>query len=164
MARTSFLEGVYARAAEQAEQGPVGRWLDGAAAPRAEARSPGDGAPGARAAETAREVIEGYEDAGFARVLARKPTLPDVMVWADVRDHVLAAVAADPADAGRATPRRKLASRAGLAASAAAAAVLGAISLSDGTPKEPRIVFAELGKVPDVPFAIVRYGVEDSFR
>ena len=67
-------------------------------------------------------------------------------------------------DGDHGAPRRALWSRLPLAASIAAAAVLTAISLSDGTPDEPRIVFTELGKVPDVPFAVVRHGMRSGYR
>lgn len=146
LAKPAFLEGIYARAAEAAEQGPLGRWVEDAPAPRVEATP---------------ELGESFERSDLARSLLSAPPRPDAAVWSGVRDQVLAEVSAEGSVG---SSRRKLRSWRGLAASAAAAAVLAVISLSDGTPDEPRIVFTELGKVPDVPFAIVRHGAGDGYR
>lgn len=153
LAHPAFLEEIYARAADRSEQGPIGAWLDASPPPRV---------------ETAADLAESSAASGLARSLVRPPSPPSGAVWSSVRAKLLADVAAvgaedrSPAGAnGGGAPRRKLRPWTGLAASLAAAAALVAISSSNGTPQPPRIVFTELGKVPDVPFAIVRHGVTD---
>ena len=159
LAKPAFLQSVYARVVDSVEQGPLGRWVEDAPAPLAAATPTLDEALG---------------ESALARSLMGPPRMPDAAVWSSVRESVLAEALAG-ARAGvsagvsavvsaGAAPRRALWSRLPLAASIAAAAVLTAISLSDGTPDEPRIVFTELGKVPDVPFAVVRHGMRSGYR
>jgi hypothetical protein len=143
LADPAFLQGVYERVVDSAEQGPLGRWVEDAPAPPAEA---------------APMLDEALGESALARSLMGPPRMPDAAAWSGVRDSVLEGVLAEAA------PRRALGSRLPLAACIAAAAVLTAISLSDGTPDEPRIVFTELGKVPDVPFAVVRHGMRSGYR
>ena len=155
LAKPAFLQSVYARVVDSVEQGPLGRWVEDAPAPLAAA---------------APTLDEALGESALARSLMGPPRMPDAAVWSSVRESVLAEARAG-AHAGvsavvsaGAAPRRALWSRLPLAASIAAAAVLTAISLSDGTPDEPRIVFTELGKVPDVPFAVVRHGMRSGYR
>lgn len=142
----AFLEGVYERAVEHAEQGPISTWLDEAPAP-ADA-VPVDGAP--------RRWEDAFTESQTARELVQRPASPGPEAWSGVRRNVLDAVAQEAS-----SRRRSFRGWRGALAGAAAAAILVAISVSDGTPEEPKIVFTELGEVPDVPFAIVRYGARD---
>jgi len=142
----AFLESIYERAVEQAEQGPISTWLDAAPAPAdVEAVDAGP-----------RRWEDALTDSETARELVQRPASPGPEAWSGVRRNVLDAVAQEAS-----ARRRGFRAWRGALAGAAAAAILVAISVSDGTPDEPRIVFTELSEVPDVPFAIVRYGARD---
>ena len=139
--RPAFLDSVYDRAVDLCEQEPVADWLG--VAPRLDVEEGASSDPG-------------LEESPLARELLRRPESPDATEWARVRESIVAEVAT-PTPAGRASARRWPT----LLAGAAAAAIIAAISVSDGTPTEPRIVFTELTDAPDVPFAIVRYGAKE---
>lgn len=134
----AMLEGIYERAVEMAEQGPVAEWLDAAPAPQ-QMDEP--------------QWQDSLVDSELAKQLVRRPEFPDAEVWSDVRRTILDEVSAE-AGVRRLNPFNWRI----LLASAAAAAVIGMITVSDGTKQEAPIVFTELGEAPDVPFAIVRYG------
>ena len=137
----TFLGAVYERAVELAEDGPVAAWM--AAAPsRNEERSP--------------NWPDCVQDSALARELLQPPEAQSADVWSGVRRSVLDEVAAEAA--ARRTGSRGWRS---LVAGAAAAAIIAVISLSDGTQEEPVIVFSELREAPDVPFAVIRFGVRD---
>ena len=142
----TFLHAIYERAVDQAEEGPVAEWLDAAPAP-ADLRE-------VHGAE--RRWEDSLSESGLARELVQRPASPSPEAWSGVRRNVLDAVAHEAS-----ARRRGLRGWRAALAGAAAAAILAAISVSDGTPDEPRIVFTELSEVPDVPFAIVRYGARD---
>ena len=142
----TFLHAIYERAVDQAEEGPVAKWLDAAPAPADLGEVHG----------AERRWEDSLTESGLARELVQRPASPSPEAWSGVRRNVLDAVA-NEASARRRGVRGWRAALAG----AAAAAILVAISVSDGTPDEPRIVFTELSEVPDVPFAIVRYGARD---
>ncbi|MFT6081299.1 MAG: hypothetical protein ACJAQZ_003369 [Planctomycetota bacterium] len=81
---------------------------------------------------------------------------PDPQVWNGVCRSILEGVAAER------VVRRQAGWRF-LLAGAAAAAVVGLLSIQDGTPAlttiaQPTITFADLDRAPDVAFANVRYG------
>ncbi|MCK5943604.1 MAG: hypothetical protein KAI24_16595 [Planctomycetes bacterium] len=148
LARPEFLEGIYERAVEQAEHGPVGQWVEASARPVAELDT-------ARIAPDAAWVAPSLESE-LAQDLMRPPVSPDPEVWSNVRQTILDEVSAE-AGLRRLKP---FAWRAALAG-AAAAAIIGMIAVSEGTKEAGPIVFTELGEAPDVPIVIVRYGVRD---
>jgi len=138
LASPALLEGVYERAVEMAEQGPVAEWLDAAPTPT-HADEP--------------QWQDSMIDSELARELVRRPVSPTPEVWSDVRRTIFDEVSAE---AG--VRRRKPFNWRILLAGAAAAAVIATISVSNGTKEQEPIVFTELGEAPDVPFAIVRFG------
>ena len=139
--RPAFLDAVYERAVELAEQGPVAQWV---------AEPP---CPSGMQASSWQDCVQ---DSEVARDLMQRPAAPSEDAWSGVRRSVLNEVAAEAA-------ARRVGIRGwrSLVAGAAAAAIIALISFSDGTSEEPVIVFTELREAPDVPFAVVRYGARD---
>lgn len=141
LALPGFLESVYERTVQHGEQDLVAEWLHSAPMPEGQ----GDVSWDRR-----------LQTSAVASELVRRPASPDAAAWSRVRREIVAGVAA-PAPVSRSASGRWSA----LLAGAAAAAIIAAISVSDGTQSEPRIVFTELADAPDVPFAVVRYGARD---
>ena len=141
LALPGFLESVYERTVQRGEHGLVAEWLHSAPMPEGE----GDVSWDRR-----------LQSSAVASELVRRPASPDDAAWSRMRREIVAGVAV-PAPASRSAAGRWPA----LLAGAAAAAIIAAISVSDGTQPEPRIVFTELTDAPDVPFAVVRYGARD---
>lgn len=138
LASKAMLEGVYERAVEMAEQGPVAEWLDAAPAPQ-QVEAP--------------QWEDSLMDSEIARELVRRPESPSAEAWSDVRRTILDEVSAGSVARSQKPRRWPL-----LLAGAAAAAVLGMITVSEGTKEEAPIVFMELGEAPDIPFVHARRG------
>ena len=139
LAQPSFLQSIYERTVERSEHGPVAEWLNVAPLPE----GTGDAEWGQR-----------LQTSGVAEELGRRPAAPEAAAWSRVHQEIVSGAAATTART--ATGRWPT-----LLAGAAVAAIVAAISVSNGTQPEPRIVFTELSDAPDVPFAVVRYGAKD---
>ena len=149
---TSLLSSVYERIAESPQHVSLGEWLEQSPVPVPE----GTSSQGSEEASPWAEAVVGVEHANrdLLGELVRGPELPDARVWSGVRRSILANVAR----ASAAPTRIKLRNWRILLAGAAAAAVIGLLTVSDSSPEHPVIVFADLDRAPDVPFATVRYG------
>ena len=134
------LGGIYDRVVTQAEEGPVGEWLDTSIP----VPSPADAQP------TLDDVML---ESPLADALVRPPVPPSPAVWEGVRRTILDDVAAE-----RARRRRPIGWRI-LLAGVAASAVIGLISTAERGADAPTIVFTDFDRAPaDVEFAVVRYG------
>jgi len=152
----ALLESIYDRVTESTPQSAVSEWLEQAPVP----------SPAGEDADwdVAREG--GREGSGREKALGeflRAPAQPDARVWSGVRRSILAEVASETGATGARESASKIANLnltnwRVLLAGAAAAAVIGLINVSDPAPVDPPIVFADLDRAPDVPFATVRYG------
>lgn len=146
LGQPSFLEGVYERAVSLSELAPVADLLTTAPAPAWDEQT----------CDAAASGRDAPSDSELARELVRPPSGPDPEAWSRVRAAVLEQAAST------ATARRRKPFGWKVVLVGAAAAVLAVtITVSDGTSAPPPIVFTELGEAPDIPFAIVRYGVRD---
>lgn len=139
----SLLESIYDRVAESAPQSSVAEWLDQAPVP----------APAGEDADW--DVVDKSRRDAVGDFL-QAPQQPDAQVWSGVRRSILADVAGDRAAAK--VTNLKLTNWRVLLAGAAAAAVIGLISVSDPAPTHPNVVFVDLDRAPDVDIARVRYG------
>lgn len=151
LASPSVLEGVYERAAELAEHGAVGEWLEqsGVSLPSESDSS--------RWHEALGEAAAG--NLALADKLLRAPALPDSQVWPQVWSGVRRSIRDGVASERRI--RRRLSRRALLVA-AAAAVIMGLIATFEVPALQPEIVpeivFVDLDRAPGVDLAIVRYG------
>ena len=143
LAAASFLEGIYERAVEHCEAGATAELL--------EASPPPAGAEQVCWQDVCCENVA--PDSELARELERPPASPAPAAWSRVRAAVI--------EGASVSRRRKPVGWRIVLAGAAAAAVAALFTVSDGTRTQPTIVFTELGEAPDIPFAIVRYGVRD---
>jgi hypothetical protein len=151
----SVLEGVYERAAELAEHGAVGEWLEQSAVALP------SGSDTSRWREALSEAAAGTS--AFADKLVRDPALPDPQVWPQVWSDVRRSIRDGVASERRV---RRRSSQRVLLVGAAAAAILGLIAtlevpaLRSAVVPEivPEIVFVDLDRAPGVDLAIVRYG------
>lgn len=172
----ALLESIYDRVSESAPQATVSDWLEQAPVPASVGEEADWDAARTAGTETAGTESGSKEEAIGA--FFRAPAQPDAQVWSGVRRSILADVAheassheassheASAHDSHAHESAAKLSSLkltnwrvllAG-AAAAAAAAVIGLINVSEPAPVDPPIVFADLNRAPDVPFATVRYG------
>jgi len=150
LASSSALESIYERVAESPQQASIGEWLEQSPTPAI--AEEGNGAHAGRWEDTTVAVDSASEE--ILGELVRGPQLPRAGVWSDVRRSILADVAHDEV----ASPRLRLTNWRILLAGAAASAVIGLLAVSDPAPSPPTIVFADLDRAPDVPFATIRYG------
>jgi len=147
LASPSVLEGIYERAAEAVEQGPIGNWLEQAAVATTEVAASSDADP-----SFLQDCLqESASSVDLVRDLIRDPVQPDAEAWGGVRRHILEGVASER------VARRQMGWRV-LLVGAAAAAVVGLLAISEDVPVQPTITFADLDHAPDVAFANVRYG------
>jgi hypothetical protein len=147
LASPSVLEGIYERAAEAVEQGPIGTWLEQAAVSTAEVAASSDADP-----SFLQDCLhESPSSINLLRDFVRNPTQPDAKVWSSVCRSILEGIASER------VIRRQMGWRV-LLVGAAAAAVVGLLAISEDVPVQPTITFADLDHAPDVAFANVRYG------
>ena len=147
LASPSVLEGIYERAAEAVEQGPIGTWLEQSVVSTTEVAASSDADP-SYFQDCLHESASGSE---LLRDFVRSPAQPDPQVWSGVCRSILEGVASER------VMRRQTAWRV-LLFGAAAAAVVGLLSIAEDVPVQPTITFADLDHAPDVAFANVRYG------
>lgn len=149
LASPSVLEGIYERATEAAELGPVGAWLEQAEVSTAEVAASSVADPSFL--QDCLQVTDRSTRTELLRDFVRDPAQPDPQMWTGVCRSILEGVASER------VMRRSLGWRV-LLAGAAAAAVVGLLSIPEDTPVQPTIIFADLDRAPDVAFANVRYG------
>lgn len=154
---SAMLEGIYERAAEAAEAGPVGEWLE-----QAPAITP-DAVAGEAAADAAGRSVPSLQDCldtdvartellrDFVGAPENAPKQPDSQVWNGVCRSILDGVASERVLQRQ--PRWRV-----LLVGAAAAAVIGLLSIQEDAPVQPTIAFVDMDRAPDVAFANARYG------
>ncbi|MGK0204854.1 MAG: hypothetical protein ACI9S9_003940 [Planctomycetota bacterium] len=146
LASPSLLEGIYERAAEAVEQGPIGAWLEEASVATTEVAAGSDAAP--TFLEDCMDETASHNE--LLSDFVRSPVPPDSQVWSGVCRSILEGVAAER------VMRRQTGWRV-LLAGAAAVAVVGLLSIQEDAPVQPTIVFTTLDSPPDVAFANARY-------
>lgn len=165
LASPSVLEGIYERAAEAVEHGPIGEWLEQATVSATDATATDATATGTEVAATREAAASGGTDSSFLLDclsessspnellgdFVRGPKQPDIRVWNGVCRSILEGVASERVV-------RRQAGWGVLLVGAAAAAVVGLLSIQEDAPVQPTIIFADLDRAPDVAFANVRYG------
>lgn len=147
LASPSVLDGIYERATEAVEQGPIGTWLEQAAVSTTEVAASSDADP---------SFLHDCLPESDSRIdllsdFVRSPAQPDARVWSSVCRSILEVVASER------VVRRQTGWRV-LLVGAAAVAVVGLLAISEDVPVQPTITFADLDHAPDVAFANVRYG------
>lgn len=157
LASPSVLEGIYELATEAVEYGPIGEWLEQAAVSVADSAATEVAAASGIGSSFLQDCLsENSAPNELLGDLVRSPVQPDPQVWNGVCRSILEGVASER------VVRRQAGWRF-LLAGAAAVAVVGLLSIQEGTPAlttiaQPTITFADLDRAPDVAFANVRYG------
>lgn len=140
-----MLERVEASVVRQAEESRLGQVLA--------ASMPVDVAAAATEVSVAEAVVAvppGLLESSLAEQLRSTSVRVSPASWRTVQASIYGQVLADSTSRRRYWPLA--------AAGAAAAAILLLVLLSEGTSKPPEIVFADLATMPNVDFAILRYG------
>jgi hypothetical protein len=140
VASTPFMDAVQERIVESIESSPHGRWLD--------AGMPQVSMPAAGGDSSSLPVL----DSESVRRLVVPPPSPPPIAWANLRRTLRHEVAA------HGTRVRLRRWSAGLAA-AAAATIVCALLVAEGTSAPTEIVFVELDEVPIVDLAALRSGI-----
>jgi hypothetical protein len=141
--RLSFVEGIHERVVEHAEASAHGRWL-AAGMPVVDA---------AATVQAATPLLESpLMESRVSRDLVTSPPPLSAGAWSRVRSSILQTIEADSA---RASGRIW---KIGLGCAAAAAIVCAAL-LVEGTRTAPNIVFVDLEHVPGVDLAALRSGI-----
>lgn len=144
----AFLDGIRTRIIEQSERSPVGALLD-----RAMPVVVPDHVEGA----FPQELLQ--SDLSRAAIQRGEPARDSDFAWSRVRTHVFAGLGDEVAQARQ---RHRLLRTKGIAlASVAAAAIICAMLVSEGTTTQPTIVITDVATMPSVefsPMAVLRHG------
>lgn len=176
---SDVLESIHSKVVERAEAGPLGAWMDAARVAMPEVT-----VPGAMASSDCADAVV-IDRARLANRLMSEPPAPDASVWSQVRRSILDSVAQDGGDAASAdlgdtalVLERRVGWKA-LLAGAAASVAIGLLAVSSGTGiftnstipgggisasgddqgGQTQFVIVDLGRAPDVDFAVSRYGL-----
>lgn len=152
---SAFLDGIRTRIIEQCEQAPLGALLERAMPVQVPAPLEGVFPEGLLQSDLSRTAVQAAAgaDAGEARVDSE-------IAWSRIRNGVLAGVG-EVVTQERAGHRLLRTKGMALASVAAAAAIICAMLVSEGTTTSPTIVITDVATMPSVefsPMAVLRHG------
>ena len=152
---SAFLDGIRTRIIEQCEQAPLGALLERAMPVQVPAQVEGAFPEGLLQSDLSRTAVQAAAGAN-----AREARVDSALAWSRVRLGVFAGANEEVAQE-RQSQRLLRTKGMALASVAAAAAIICAMLVSEGTTTQPTIVITDVATMPSVefsPMAVLRHG------